>query len=66
MDVAREKKDAAVFEAALNALEAEFGSNPRARADLDKWKAELEGMGKITQAEATAPQTVVLAVTGMT
>jgi len=39
MDVAREKKDAVVFEAGLKALEAEFGSNPRARADLDKWKA---------------------------
>jgi len=66
MDVARDKNDVAVFEAGLNALEAEFGSNPRARADLDKWKAELEGMTKTSQVETTAPQKVVLAVTGMT
>jgi len=66
MDVARDKKDATVFEAGLNALEAEFGSNPRARADLDKWKSELEGMTKTSQVETTGPQKVVLAVTGMT
>jgi len=66
MEVARDKKDATVFEAGLNALEAEFGSNPRARADLDKWKSELEEMTKTSPVETTGPQKVVLAVSGMT
>ena len=65
MEHAKGEKDAAVFGAGLNALEKEYGSNPRARPVLDKMKAELEGMLEVSQVEAPESQTVVLAVTGM-